>query len=107
MHFARGSAAWIVLCVAREALISPCFPEKSANYPAKNTTREGFGSPGQRKTGNEKQHREPSPVFIHSNERASIIRLWDKEKDTPVHLNMELSANWIVGLLNEKDNGIR
>ena len=40
------------------------FPVKSANYPTKNTTREGFGSPGQRKTGNEKQHREPSPTTL-------------------------------------------
>ena len=52
-----------VPCVAREALISPCFLANSANYPAKNITREGFGSPGQRKTGNEKQHREPSLVL--------------------------------------------
>ena len=45
-----GPAQGTVLGVAREVLISLCFPAKSANYPAKNTTREGFGSPGQRKT---------------------------------------------------------
>ena len=52
-----------VPCVAREALITPCFPVKTVNYSAKNRTREGFGPPRQRKTGNEKQHREPSLVF--------------------------------------------
>ncbi len=34
------------LCVAREALISPCFPVKTVKYSAKNRTREGFGPYG-------------------------------------------------------------
>ena len=53
-----------VLCVAREVPFSPCFPVKSANYPEKNTTRDDFGPPGNRKTWKQKQHGEPSPVFV-------------------------------------------
>ena len=45
-----------------EALFSPCFPEKSANFPAKSTAREGFDPPGNRKTAKEKRHREAAPA---------------------------------------------
>jgi hypothetical protein len=34
----------------REALVFPFFQAKSANFPTKNNTREGFHSPGNRKT---------------------------------------------------------
>lgn len=55
-----------VLCVACEVLVSPCFPVKSANFPAENTTREGSGPPGKSETVTERQHIAPLLARVSS-----------------------------------------
>ena len=49
-----------LLCVPREALISLCFPAKSANFPAKKPPVRASALTGTEKHSSKKQHREAS-----------------------------------------------